>query len=271
MEIKGQLIKGAKSTMEMKKVSFCYGGTQVLKSVSAVIEKGKITALLGPNGCGKTTLLHLMTKNLMQQQGEISLGGRSIKEIPLKEFAKKIAIVHQNNTAPADTPVKTLVSYGRTPHRSFYRQRSEEDERIIDWAMEMTNVVKLQNRAIGELSGGQRQRVWIAMALAQKSEILFLDEPTTYLDIRYQLQIMQLIRRLNRDFGITIIMVLHDINQAVYYSDQILGMKDGRVIVSGSTNEVICKEVLWEIYGVNLDIWQRSDRKFVLSVAEEGE
>lgn len=254
--------------MEVKHVSFQYGREPTLVSVSARIPKGKITTLIGPNGCGKTTLLQLMTKNLKPSAGAIYLEGTDIKEISLRSFSKKVAIVHQYNTAPKDISVKNLVAYGRTPYRSFYKGLSQEDEFTIDWAMETTEIRDLQDRPMDSLSGGQRQRVFIAMALAQKTEILFLDEPTTYLDIRHQIHILELLQRLNRDYGMTIVMVLHDLNQSIYYSDEIIGMKEGRIVIHGKTGDVINRNTLYEIFDIHLKLLHANRQSYVLGVSE---
>ncbi len=252
--------------MEISNLSFAYGKHTVLNAVSLRIKKGRVTAILGPNGCGKTTLFHLMTKNLRPGGGNIRLNGKDIRDIPLREFARQVAIVHQYNTAPQDVPVKALVAYGRTPYTSFYKQHSREDQEIVEWAMALTRVSPYREQPISTLSGGQRQRVWIAMALAQKTEFLILDEPTTYLDIRYQIEMLELIRSLNRELGMTIVMVLHDINQAVYYSDEIIGMQGGRIIAAGNTGKVINSDILYEIFQVRLDILETERAKFVLTV-----
>ncbi len=156
--------------------------------------------------------------------------------------------------------------FGRTPHMKLMQGRSEADERQIRWAMEVTNTEKYRDREISRLSGGQRQRVWIAMALAQNTKILFLDEPTTYLDIRYQIEILKLVQKLNREYGITIIMVLHDMNQAIHYSDRIIGLAGGKVIVEGEPEEVITEESIHELYGIDLKVARVDGRKFVLTV-----
>ncbi|AOT69846.1 ABC transporter ATP-binding protein [Geosporobacter ferrireducens] len=257
--------------MEIRDLSFQYEKQLILKSISAPIQRGKITTIIGPNGCGKSTLFHLMTKNLKPLKGGIYLDNKNIKDIGLKDFSKKVAIVHQYNTAPRDITVKTLVAYGRTPHLPFYRKINEEDEAIIDWAMKITEIDKMKDREIVTLSGGQKQRVFIAMALAQKTDILFLDEPTTYLDVRYQIQILDLIQRLNKDFGMTIVMVLHDINQAICYSDEIIGLKDGTIVVQGSTDRVINRKTLYDIFNIHLKVLKEKDRKYVVPVSEEKE
>lgn len=174
--------------------------------------------------------------------------------------------MHQYNTSADDITVERLVSFGRTPHMKMMQARSQEDEEKIRWAMEVTNVETYRDREVGRLSGGQRQRVWIAMALAQSTKILFLDEPTTYLDIRYQIEILELVQRLNREYGITIIMVLHDINQAIHYSDRIIGLKDGRVAAWGASGEIITPECIRELYGISLDVTNVEGKKFVLTV-----
>lgn len=256
-----------KIAYSVKDLSFAYSRHEVLKGLSFDLHEGKITTLIGANGCGKSTLFNLMTKNLKPDGGEISLGGRTLSDIRLKDFAKQAAIVHQYNTAPADLSVEKLISYGRTPYHTLgLSPDAKEDEEKVRWAMEITHTVKHKDKPVAELSGGQKQRVWIAMALAQDTKILFLDEPTTYLDIRYQLQILKLIRRLNREFGITIIMVLHDINQSLYYSDEIVAMKDGRMIAQGKPEEVITTDLVKEVYDVDLQIQQMSGKPFILPV-----
>lgn len=252
--------------MEVRDVYFSYGKNRVLKGTSLTIEKGKITTIMGANGCGKSTLFSLMTKNLPQGKGKIFLKGKNINNLRLSEFARKVAIVHQYNTAADDITVERLVGFGRTPYLGMMGIKNEEDEKYIEWAMEVTNIKEYRNRELSRLSGGQRQRVWIAMALAQGTEILFLDEPTTYLDIRYQIEILELIHKLNREYGMTIIMVLHDINQAIYFSDRVIGLNDGKVIVDGTPQEAVTTENLKALYGIDLEVTEVNGRKFVLTV-----
>lgn len=182
--------------MKVKELSFSYGKNRILNNVSLKIPEGKITTILGANGCGKSTLFSLMTKNLMPDCGRIFLQRKNIGGMPLGEFAKRVSIVHQYNTAADDMTVERLVSMGRTPHRKIFGSTSDEDENLVNRALEVTNLLEFREREIGKLSGGQRQRVWIAMALAQNTKLLFLDEPTTYLDIRYQLEILELVKSL---------------------------------------------------------------------------
>lgn len=255
-----------KPAMKVQGLSFAYGKNKVLADVSFQIEAGRITTIMGANGCGKSTLFSLMTKNLFPKKGNIYLRGKNIQNLGLKEFAQKVSIVHQYNTASEDITVERLVSYGRTPHMKMMQGKSEEDERMVEWAMEVTNIMKYRNREVGKLSGGQRQRVWIAMALAQNTKILFLDEPTTYLDIRYQVEILELVKKLNREYGITIIMVLHDINQAIYFSDRVIGLKGGMVTMEGPPDQVITRASIKELYGIELGVRTIDGQKFVLTV-----
>lgn len=256
-----------KITYSVRDLSFAYGKHEVLKGLSFDLHEGKITTLIGANGCGKSTLFNLMTKNLKPDNGEIILNGKNIEDIRLKDFAKQAAIVHQYNTAPADLTVEKLISYGRTPYQKLgMPQNAEEDEKKIQWAMEITNTLKLKDKPVAKLSGGQKQRVWIAMALAQDTKILFLDEPTTYLDIRYQLQILKLIKQLNCEFGMTIVMVLHDINQSLYYSDEIVAMKDGKIIAQGLPEEIITTELVQSVYDVDLHIQNLNGKPFILTI-----
>ena len=257
----------ASNIFTVKNLSFAYGRQQVLKNLDMELHEGKITTLIGANGCGKSTLFHLMTKNLKPDEGEIFLRETSILDLKLKDFAKEVSIVHQYNTAPVDLSVEKLVGYGRTPYHTMgLSPDPKEDEEKIRWALEITHTYKHKDKPVSELSGGQKQRVWIAMALVQGTKVLFLDEPTTYLDIRYQLQILKLIRQLNREFGITIVMVLHDINQSLYYSDEIVAMKDGRMIAHGLPEEIISSELVGEVYDVNLEIRSVDGKPFVIPV-----
>lgn len=261
-----QTEKKKKTAIEVRNLSFSYGKNKVLRDVSFKIEGGNITTIMGANGCGKSTLFSLMTKNLYPRKGNIFLSGKNIQNLSLKEFARKVSIVHQYNTSSDDITVERLVSFGRTPHMKMMQARTQEDEELIQWAMEVTNVEKYKSREVSRLSGGQRQRVWIAMALAQNTKILFLDEPTTYLDIRYQIEILELIQKLNEEYGITIIMVLHDINQAIHFSQEVIGLKDGMVSFQGNPQEVINREGICDLYGIDLDVREIEGKKFVLTV-----
>lgn len=255
------------NVFDIKGLTFSYGTNEVIKGLDLSIKQGKVTTLIGANGCGKSTLFNLITKNLRPNSGEIRLEGKDISQVKLKDFARQVAIVHQYNTAPADISVEKLVAFGRTPYHGFGSpSNSEEDEEKIKRALEITNTEKLKDKAVAQLSGGQKQRVWIAMALAQDTKILFLDEPTTYLDIRYQLQILKLVRKLNEEYGMTVIMVLHDINQSLYYSDEIVAMKDGRITAQGKPEEIITSKLIKNVYDVKLGISAVNGRPFVLPV-----
>lgn len=254
------------SLFEIRNLNFSYGSHQVIKELSVKIKEGRITTLIGANGCGKSTLFNLMTKNLKPQSGSILLGGTDISQMKLRDFAQRTAIVHQYNTAPDDITVERLVGYGRTPYKKFGASDTKEDEEKIRRAMEITNTVKHKDKPVSQLSGGQKQRVWIAMALAQDTKILFLDEPTTYLDIRYQLQILNLVQKLNRDYGMTVIMVLHDMNQSLYYSDEIIAMKDGKIIAQGEPEKMITEELIQSVYDVSLDISSVNGKPFILPI-----
>ena len=265
-DVRKTAMRADKPAMEVRDLSFSYGKNKVLKGISFTIEGGKITTIMGANGCGKSTLFNLMTKNLYPRKGNIFLHGRNIQNFGLKDFAKRVSIVHQYNSSADDITVERLVSFGRTPHMKMMQGRSDEDEKLIEWAMEVTNVEKYRDREVSRLSGGQRQRVLIAMALAQNTKILFLDEPTTYLDIRYQIEILELVKKLNEEYGITIIMVLHDINQAIHFSDRIIGLKDGQVAAQGSPAEVVTPECIRTLYGISLGVTIIEGKKFVLTV-----
>ena len=247
---------------------FAYDKDDIIKGISFEIKDNKITTLMGANGCGKSTLFQLLTKNLRPRQGRVFLDQRDISDIRLKEFAQNVAIVHQYNTAPPDLPVHSLIAYGRIPFFKHFSKAEDKDKdrEIVDWALEVTELSDLKNRRMGQLSGGQRQRAWIAMALAQQPKILFLDEPTTYLDVKFQIEILRLIKSLNNDYSMTIVMVLHDINQAIYYSDEIIGMKKGNILFQGNPDNVITEDSIQDMYGIHLKVSNVENQKFVLTV-----
>lgn len=257
-----------KHCFTLKNLSFSYPEKPVLNNLSLGISQGKITTLMGANGCGKSTLFQLLTKNLKPKQGEIFLEQTPLESMSLRAFSRKVAIVHQNNTAPGDLTVEQLVSYGRIPYAKMGRSVDQEkDERMVERAMKITGILGLRGKAIQALSGGQRQRAWIAMALAQGTKILLLDEPTTYLDVRYQLQILRLVKQLNEKLGITVLMVLHDINQALAYSDEIVALSpEGRLVAQGDPQQVITPETLRAMYGIDLQTMMVEGKKMVLTV-----
>lgn len=254
--------------MRVDNLFFAYDKDDIIKGISFEIKDNKITTLMGANGCGKSTLFQLLTKNLKPREGSVFLDQRDIKDIRLKEFAQNVAIVHQYNTAPPDLPVHSLIAYGRIPFFKHFAkaQDKDKDKEIVDWALEVTDMSELKNRRMGQLSGGQRQRAWIAMALAQQPKILLLDEPTTYLDVKFQIEILRLIKSLNKDYSMTIVMVLHDINQAIYYSDEIIGMKKGNILFQGNPDDVITEKSIQDMYGIHLKVSNVENQKFVLTV-----
>lgn len=253
--------------LKIKNLSFSYDTKTILDGIHLEIQEGKITSLLGANGCGKTTLLNLISKNLHKYTGEIQLQNQNIQEIGLRHFAKSIAVVHQKNTAPDDLTVERLVSYGRLPYSSILKTSlDEENQKYVENALELTNLVEFRDRPLGTLSGGQRQRAFIAMALAQNAKMLLLDEPTTFLDVRYQVEIMRLITKLNQEHGITILMVLHDINQALAYSHEVIGLAGGGILFQGQPEDVISSENIQKLYGIDLPVFTHKEKLCVLAV-----
>lgn len=250
--------------MEIRHLNFSYKDKNIINDLSLSFEKGKITTLLGANGSGKSTLFKICTRNLRQQRGIIMLDDENIFHIKRRDFAKKVAMVHQHNTVVGNITVRELVNYGRTPHREFLKRPSQEDYEAVNWSLKVTDLQDIQDMEVVKLSGGQKQRVFIAMALAQQSEMIFLDEPTTYLDIKYQIDLLELIKKLNYEHKKTIVMVLHDINQAIRYSDRLVGLKDGNLIFDDDPNSAISEENIAELYGVNLKIKNIDNTPYIL-------
>ena len=234
----------------VKSLEVGYDEHIIVRGMDLRLKPGGVTTLIGPNGCGKSTLLKAMTRILKCRGGAILLEGKEIRKMPTKELAQKISILSQHQITPDDITVQDLVSYGRMPYQKWYQGESQEDVEIVRWAMEAASVAHMADRKVRSLSGGERQRAWIATALAQKPRFLFLDEPTTYLDIAHQMEIMQLIQTLKAQLDISIIMVLHDIGQAMEVSDQVVVMKDGRKVASGDPQTVITEALIEQVYAV---------------------
>lgn len=236
--------------IEVKDIQVGYDERIIIEELSVQIPKGKITTIIGPNGCGKSTLLKTMARILKTKKGVVYLDKKVLHETSSKEIAKKMAILPQTAEAPAGLTVRELITYGRFPHQSRFGRLKKEDMEAIDWAIEATQLSEFQDRSIEALSGGQRQRVWIAMALAQDTEVIILDEPTTYLDMSHQLDVLQLLEDLNRKHNKTIIMVLHDLNHASRFSHYLIAMRDGNVITSGNPMEVMTQQNLQKIFQI---------------------
>lgn len=225
----------------------------ILKGITLEIPKGKVTAIIGPNGCGKSTTLKALARIIPHAHGNITYDGQDINTFSNKEFAKRLAILTQSPQSPPDLTVTDLVELGRFPHRSWWKRNTTEDEQCVEWALKQTSMRHMRSRLLSTLSGGERQRAWIAMALAQKPQVLLLDEPTTYLDISHQLEVMKLLKKLNNELGLTVIMVLHDINHALQYADNIAVMKRGEIVAVGEPEETISPDLLREVFRVKVD------------------
>lgn len=247
-------MKREEVAIQIQDVQIGYEDHIIIPKMNLEIPKGKMTMIIGPNGCGKSTLLKSIARIIRPKSGEIALNGTSIYKNAPREIAKKMAVLPQGPTVPSGLLVKELVSYGRFPYQSPLGGLKEEDVKIVEWAMAATGILDFKERQVEALSGGQRQRAWIAMALAQKTEILVLDEPTTYLDMAHQIEILQLLRQLNREHGVTIVMVLHELNNAAKYADYIIGMRSGEKLFEGVPKEVITTENLRKLYEIEAKI-----------------
>ncbi|GEM03095.1 iron-dicitrate ABC transporter ATP-binding protein [Halolactibacillus miurensis] len=228
-----------------------YGASPIIKDLTLTIPDKQITTIIGANGSGKSTLLKAMTRLIPYASGIVSLDGKAIQTEPTKTLAQKMAILPQAPEGSEGLTVHELVSYGRFPYQSALGRLSPHDHDVINWALDVTQIAEFKQRPIDSLSGGQRQRVWIAMALAQETDIIFLDEPTTYLDMAHQLEVLTLLEKLNQTEGRTIIMVLHDINQAARFSDYIVALKDGEIIKAGTPEDILTKDVLKAVFQID--------------------
>lgn len=228
-----------------------YGDRSIIKNLNLTIPDKKITTIIGANGCGKSTLLKALTRIIPYQSGSVLLDGKEISREKTKTVAKKMAILPQTPESSNGLTVGELVSYGRFPYQNGLGRLTKKDYEVIDWALEVTGTAEYKYRPMDALSGGQRQRVWIAMVLAQETNIIFLDEPTTYLDMAHQLEVLELLQKLNREQHRTIVMVLHDLNQAARFADYIITLKDGEIVKAGTCEEVIVPEVLREVFRID--------------------
>ncbi len=236
--------------LRSKNIIVSYGERDIVKNLNVKIPERKISVILGANGCGKSTLLKTFCRLMQPKSGSIILNSKDIKCMNTKDVARHIGLLPQASIAPEGITVGELVSRGRYPYRKFLAPLSNMDYRAISDAMEAMKITDLKDKYVDELSGGQRQRVFIALALAQETDVLFLDEPTTYLDIAYQIEILDLLKELNEKKKTTIVMVLHDINFSAKYADHIFAMKDGSLIKEGTPHEVITADTMREIYGI---------------------
>ncbi|TDQ35414.1 iron complex transport system ATP-binding protein [Aureibacillus halotolerans] len=240
--------------MKANSLSVGYQEQLILKDLNVTLPKGKITVFLGSNGCGKSTLLRTLARLLKPQGGNVVLDGQDISKQKTKDIAKQLAILPQGPVTPEGLTVLQLVKQGRYPYQNWFKQWSEEDEKAVQKALESTRMTELQDRAVDSLSGGQRQRAWIAMTLAQDTDIILLDEPTTYLDMTHQIEILDLLFELNETEGRTIIMVLHDLNLACRYAHHIVAIRDGCVYAEGEPEEVISPAMVHEVFNMTCQV-----------------
>ncbi|MBF6064318.1 ABC transporter ATP-binding protein [Nocardia terpenica] len=231
-----------------------YGGRVVIDDLCLAVEPGLITTVIGPNGCGKSTLLRALGRLLRPQTGRILLDGKAIATMKTRDVARVIGLLPQTPSAPEGLTVADLVARGRHPHQSWLRQWSSDDESEVAAALAQTGIADLADRPLEELSGGQRQRAWISMALAQGTDILLLDEPTTYLDLAHSLDVLDLVDRLHAELGRTVVMVLHDLNLAIRYSDRLVVMHAGRIVAQGAPGDIIDAELLREVFGLRAEL-----------------
>lgn len=240
----------ARHTLEAVDLTLSYDQEAVVKDLSVLIPAGRITCIVGANACGKSTLLRGLARLMKPTTGAVLLDGEAIHTLPTRMVATRLGVLPQAPIAPDGMTVADLVAQGRTPHQQWLRRWSPSDEAVIVEAMRATDTLELANRTVDQLSGGQRQRVWIAMTLAQGTDLMLLDEPTTYLDVAHQVEVLDLLVDLNREQDRTVVMVLHDLNQAALYSDHLVAMRDGTIVAAGTPAEVITEETVLDVFGL---------------------
>ncbi|HBF81600.1 MAG TPA: cobalamin/Fe(3+)-siderophore ABC transporter ATP-binding protein [Streptomyces sp.] len=243
------------SRLTARGLSLAYEDRTVVHELDLAVPDGRVTVIVGPNACGKSTTLRALGRLLRPAGGAVLLDGTELSRIPTRKIAQSVGLLPQTPVAPEAITVSDLVARGRQPHQHWWQQWSEADERAVTDAMEQTDVTALADRSVDALSGGQRQRVWIAMALAQETDLLLLDEPTTYLDIAHQVEVLDLVRRLaapaaDGTRGRTVVTVLHDLNQAARYADHLVAMKAGRIVAEGRPGDVVTAELVREVFGL---------------------
>lgn len=253
MTVKGHSF-GKCSQLQARGLDAGYGGPRVLSGLDLGVPDGQFTVLLGPNGCGKSTLLRTMARLASPLGGSVLLDGRDIHKLPTREVARRLGLLPQSPGAPEGMTVRELVTQGRYPHQSLLRQWTAKDEQAVSRALAITGIEAMADRALGTLSGGQRQRCWIAMTLAQETPLILLDEPTTFLDLRYQLEILELMVQLTHQHGRTVVAVLHDLNQAAAHADHMVLLREGQVHAEGSPEAVFTADNIEAVFGVNCSI-----------------
>jgi iron complex transport system ATP-binding protein len=241
-------------TLRATELGLGYGDRKIVEDLTVDIPPGRVTVIIGANGCGKSTLLRGLARLLTPTHGAVLLDGRAIGSIPSKQVATVMGLLPQTPIAPEGITVADLVGRGRYPHQGWFRQWSAGDDRAVAEAMAATSTLELADRPIEEMSGGQRQRVWIAMALAQETDLLLLDEPTTFLDLSHQLEVLDLLTDLNRRRGTTVVLVMHDLNLACRYADHLIAMRDGRISAEGSPAEVVTSDAIRAVFGLRATI-----------------
>lgn len=244
----------ARTRLAARDLCLAYGDTVVVDGLDLDVVSGTVTAVIGPNGCGKSTLLRALGRLLPATRGEVLLDGRRIDRTPTREVARVLGVLPQTPVAPDGLTVADLVARGRHPHQAWYRQWSRDDEAAVAEALAWTGMTEFAERPVEELSGGQRQRVWISMALAQGTEVLLLDEPTTFLDLAHQVEVLDLVARLHTEVGRTVVMVLHDLNLAARYAGRIVAMRDGAVVAAGAPADVLTEELLREVFDLEATV-----------------
>lgn len=236
-----------------------YGDATVVHDLDLTVPEGRVTAIVGPNGCGKSTLLRGLSRLLRPQDGRVLLDGQDLHRLPTKQVARSLALLPQNPVVPEGITVGELVARGRHPHHGLLRQWTREDDTVVAEALELTGTTHLVSREVAELSGGQRQRVWIALVLAQRTDLLLLDEPTSFLDIAHQVEVLDLVRDLSVDRGTTVVMVLHDLAMAARYADHLVALRNGHVVAQGSPREVVTAETVCDVFGITCRVlWQEA-------------